>query len=123
MQGTLLSQKGVPPILSLSLQHEDLFVKFHDELPGPIHRRHKCGTLALPPLETFDLGASPSVLGLNFFAEAALATLIFGHIDEFHAACLTGAVLVIAPVGEAGPAPVSTGESLLIVKAHAYLVC
>lgn len=120
MQGALLSQERVPPVFSLSLQHEDLFVKIHDELPRAIHRRHKCGTLALPPLETLDLGASPSVLGLNFFAEAALAALVLRHIDEFHAACLAGAVLVIAPVGEAGPTPVSTGESLLIVKAHAY---
>lgn len=114
-----LSQECVPAILAFPLQCEDLFVEVHYELLGSVHRGHQSGTLASPPLKTFDLGASPPILGFDLLTEAAVTAFVFGDIDEPHPACFAGAVLVIAAVGKTSPAPVSTGETLLVVKAHA----
>lgn len=100
------------------MQCEDLFIEVHDELLGSVHRGHQSGPLASPPLETVDLGASPPILGFDLLTEAAIAAFVFGDIDEPHPACFAGAVLVIASVGKTGPAPVSTGETFLVVKAH-----
>lgn len=117
---TVLSHKSVPSGLTLPLQDEYLLVQVHYELVGPIHRGHQSGTLPFPPFEAVDLGASPAKFSLNLLAETAFAAVVLGHVDEFHTACFAGAVLVIASVSKVGPAPVSTGESLLVVKAHAY---
>jgi hypothetical protein len=87
---------------------------------GPIDGGHQSGTFPLPPLQAINLGASAPEFGFYLLAEAALVVVVLSHIDKLHSACFAGAVLVIAPVGEAGPAPVSTGETLLVVKAHAY---
>lgn len=59
----------------------------------------------------------------NFLAETAVALLILGHVDESHTACLAGTIFIVASVSKAGPAPVSTRKSLLVVKAHAYQIC
>lgn len=87
---------------------------------GPVNRGHQIGTFPFPPFQAINLGASTPELGFDLLTEAALAVVVLSHVDELHAACFAGAVLVIAPVGEAGPAPVSTGETLLVVKTHAY---
>lgn len=88
----------------------------------PIHRGYQGGTLSFPPVQTFDLGASPAIFGLNFLAEPTVALLVFGHVDKSHTACFASAVLIVASVSKAGPAPVSAGKSLLIVEAHAYQI-
>lgn len=119
---TVLSHKGIPSGLTLPLQDENLLVQFHYELVGPIHRGNQSGTLLFPPFETVDFGASPPEFGLDLLAETAFAAIALGYIHEFHSACFAGTVLVVASVGEVGPAPVSTGESLLVVKAHAYRI-
>ena len=67
-----------------------------------------------------NLGTSPPELGFSLLTKPALAVLVLSHIDKLHAARFDGAVFVTAQVGEAGPAPVSTGEMLLVVKTHAY---
>jgi hypothetical protein len=85
---------------------------------GPIDGGHQSGTFPLPPLQAINLGASAPEFGFYLLAEAALVVVVLSHIDKLHSACFAGAVLVIAPVGEAGPAPVSTGETLLVVKTH-----
>lgn len=59
---------------------------------------------------------------LNLFAETALRGLKLSDVDESHAAGFSGSVLIIALVGEASPAPVSTCEPLLVVEAHAYQI-
>lgn len=102
------------------MQNANFFVQLHDELVGPVDGGHQSGTFPFPPFQAINLGASTPELGFNLLAEAALAVLILGHIDELHTARFARAVLVIAPVGEAGPAPVSTGKTLLVVKTHAY---
>lgn len=119
----ILSCKGGASILALPLQDVNFLVQVHDEFLGPVHRGNKSGPLTFPPFEAVDLGASPPELGLNLLAEAALAGLVFGHVHEFHATRLACAILVIAPMGEASPAPVSTRKSLLVVKAHTYQLC
>lgn len=75
---------------------------------------------ASPAVQPFDLGASPAELGLNLLADATLSRLIVGHVHKSHPACFARAILVIAPVGEIRPAPVTAGKSLLVVEAHAY---
>lgn len=86
----------------------------------PINGSHKCGTLSLPPVQTVDFGTTPAIFGLDFFAETTIGLLILSDVDESHTACLAGAIFIVASVGKAGPAPVSTRKSLLVVKAHAY---
>lgn len=113
------SQKRVPSTLTLLLQSADLIFQLHYDLQRPVHRSHQSATFALPPFQPVDLGATAAMLGLDFLAQAALAVVIVGSVDEFHAACFASAVLVVALVSKAGPTPVPAGESLLIVKAHA----
>lgn len=72
----------------------------------------------LPTFEPVEFGVSPPVLNFYAFAEAALAGLVLGHVDEFDSACFTSAMLVIALMGEASPAPVPTGESFLVIETH-----
>lgn len=120
IEDTVLFHKGVPSGLTLPLQDENLLVQVHNQFVGPIHRGHQIGTLPFPPFEAVDLGASPAKFSLDLLAETAFAAVVLGHVDEFHTACFAGAVLVIASVSKVGPAPVSTGESLLVVKTHAY---
>lgn len=119
----ILSCEGGASILTLPLQDVNFLVQVHYESLGSIHGGNKSGPLTFPPFQAVDLGASPSELGLNLFAEAALAVLVFGHVHEFHTARLACAILVIAPMGEVGPAPVSARISLLVVKTHAYQSC
>lgn len=59
----------------------------------------------------------------DFFTETTVGLLILGHVYESHTACLAGAVFIVASVSKAGPAPVSTRKSLLVVEAHAYQIC
>jgi hypothetical protein len=88
----------------------------------PIHRGYQGGTLSFPPVQTFDFGASPAIFGLNLLAQSAIALLVLSHVDKSHTACFASAVLIVASVSKAGPAPVSAGKSFLIVKAHAYQI-
>lgn len=119
----ILSRKGRASILTLPLQDVNFLVQVHYEFLGSVHGSNKSGPLTFPPFQAVDLGASPPELGLNLFTEAALAVLVFGHVHEFHTTSLACAILVIAPMGEVGPAPVPTRKSLLVVKAHAYQPC
>lgn len=116
-----LSQQCVPSVLPLSLQAENLLVQLHYQSLRPVHRSYQSRTLPFPPLDAVDLGASAAVLGLDLLTQATHAALMFGHVDQFHAACLAGPVFIVAAMGEASPAPVSAYESFLIVKTHAYL--
>lgn len=116
----VLSKQRSTSILAFPLQSTNLLVQLHDELVGPVDGGHQSGTFPLPPFQAVNLGASTPEFGFNLLAEAALVVVVLSHINELHPARFAGAVLVIAPVGEAGPAPVSTGETLLVVKTHAY---
>jgi hypothetical protein len=116
----VLSQQCSTSILAFPLQSTNLLVQLHDELVGPVNGGHQSGPLPLPSFQAINLGASTSEFGFNLLAEATLVVVVLSHINELHSACFAGAILVIAPMGEAGPAPVSTGETLLVVKTHAY---
>lgn len=118
-----LSQEGLSSVITLPLQSVNLEVEVFDEPFRPVHRGHQSTPLAPPPVEAVDLGASPPILGFDLFTEAALARFIFGNVDESHPACFARPILVIASVCEASPAPVSTGEPLLVVKAHCCRRC
>jgi hypothetical protein len=118
----ILSQEGVPSVVSFSLQGADLFLQLHNELVRSIHGGHQVGPLPFPTVQTVDFGGTPTKLGFDFFTEPAITPLVFGHVDEPHSACFAGAVLIVASVSKAGPAPVPTRKSLLVVKAHAYQI-
>lgn len=59
---------------------------------------------------------------LDLLAEAALCGFKLSDVDKSHAAGLSSSILIVALVGEASPAPVSTCEPLLVVETHAYQI-
>lgn len=106
-RATTPSAQDFPPVLALVLQLADLLLKLHDNPLGLVDGCYEGTPLSLPPVQSLQFRIAASFFGFDLLAEPALRGFELGCIDESHAARFTGAILVIALVGETGPVPVS----------------
>lgn len=82
-------------------------------------------------IDAFHLPALNALMGLsdlsashvNLLAGLTLGPDVDGLVDELHSAGFASTVLLCAVGTETTPSEVTTGEDLLVVKAHGVLKC
>ena len=112
------SAKCICPLLPFGLKGLDLHVKRLDVIAGFIDRRPETVPVSLPSSDVGLLPGSSTHLDLDLLARLALVAHSIRRHDQFHAACFTLPVLLVAVLPEMSPLPIATGEQVLVEETH-----
>ena len=104
--------------VALAAQLVDLAVQTTHDLQRLVDRGSELLSIALPPVDTIDLGGPAAHLDINLLAKLALCSCGNCLHDELHATRFTDSVLLGAVLSEVSPLPVPAGETVLVEKAH-----